>query len=113
VRKFLLASVMVVVAGPNGALATDVAFDDIVGRWCVAGPGNFNTFSKTELLVQFPNGNSRKLGIFRTEVHGGRIDVFWTATSETIYEISNDRRTLIQLPNTSGDMGPRRELHRC
>jgi hypothetical protein len=111
-RKLLLA-IVIVVAGSNGAMATDATFDDILGRWCVAGLGNFNTFSKTELLVQFANGGSRKLAIFRTEVTGNRIHILWTATRDTYYDISDDRRTLVQVRNTSGDMGPRLELHRC
>jgi hypothetical protein len=113
-RKFFTAA-MIVVAGSNGAWATHVAFDDIVGRWCVAGLGNFNTFSKDQLLVQFPNGNSRTLGISKTEVNGNRIHIYWTikANADTVYDISDDRRTLVQVPNSSGDMGPRLELHRC
>jgi hypothetical protein len=95
--------------------AHDAVFDDILGRWCVAGLGNFNTFSRDQLLVQFPNGNSRTFGILRTEVTGNRIHIYWTikANADTVYDISDDRRTLIQVPNSSGDMGPRLELHRC
>jgi hypothetical protein len=113
-RKFLLASA-VLVAGSNGAWATDVAFDDILGRWCVVGLGNSNTFSRTKLLVHFPNGNDRTLEILKTEINGNRIRIWWTykPDANTVYEISGDRRTLVQLPNTSGDMGPRLELRRC
>jgi hypothetical protein len=113
-RKFLTAA-MIVVAGSNGAWATNAAFDDILGRWCVVGRGNFNTFSRDQLLVQFPNGSSRTLGILRTEVNGNRIHIYWTikANADTVYDISDDRRILIQVPNSSGDMGPRLELHRC
>jgi hypothetical protein len=90
-------------------------FDDILGRWCVVGLGNSNTFAKTKLLVQFPNGNNRALEILKTEINGNRIRIWWTykPDANTVYEISGDRRTLVQLPNTSGDMGPRLELHRC
>jgi hypothetical protein len=93
-----------------------VAIDDLLGRWCVTGSGNFNIFSKTQLLVQFPNGTSRTLEISRTEVNGNHINVYWAGkggANNTIYDISDDRRTLVQVPNTTGDLGPRRELHRC
>jgi len=112
--RFLLAS-MIVVTGSNGALATDVAFDDILGRWCVVGSDIFNTFSTNRLLVQFPNGNSRTLGISKTEVDGNRIVVYWASKADgyTAYDISDNGRILVQIPSTDGDMGPRRELHRC
>jgi hypothetical protein len=114
-RRFLLASV-IVFAASNGAWATDAVFEDILGRGWVAGSDNFATFfSRDEMLVQPANGNSRTLKILRTEVTGNRIRIYWTfkANADTVYDISDDRRTLVQVPNSSGDMGPRLELHRC
>jgi hypothetical protein len=113
-RKLLLASVFVV-AGLHSALASDVAFEDMIGRWCVVGLGNINTFSKTQLFVQTPKGNSRTVEILKTQVDGNRIRIDFTIRPDayTVYELSADRRTLIQIPNSGGDMGPRYELHRC
>jgi len=113
-RKFLLASLMIV-AGSNAVTAADVAFKDIVGRWC-SDSGNVVTFSKGQLLVHFKDGQSRVLKIANVEVNDNRLNIHWVpvkALNNTVYDLSGDKRTLVQLPNTGGDMGPRRELHRC
>ena len=118
-RKYLLA-LAIVAAWSNTAAADEVALYDILGRWCVADLGNFNTFSTTQLLVQFPNGNSKTLFIQNVKIDGSRIYIYWKLPYiSTGYELSNDKRTLIQLPNVDetgkpiGDKGPRLELHRC
>jgi hypothetical protein len=126
-RKVLLAAFLVA-AGSGMALAgadQDAAgssnssghlrFEDIAGRWCLTG-GGVNTFSRTQLQVQFPNGGSRTLQVEKMEFENNRINIHWApkgALNNTWYELSTDRKTLVQLPNTSGDMGPRRELRRC
>ncbi len=118
-RKFLLA-LTVIAAWSNTAAADGVVFEDIIGRWCVSGPGNFNIFSRTQLTVQFPNGNSRTLNIKNIKITGNHIHIDWKLPFvATGYELSNDKRTLFQLPNVDetgkpiGDKGPRMELHRC
>ncbi len=118
-RKILLVLAFVT-AWATTAAADKVAFDDILGRWCVANLGNFNTFSRTKLLVQFPNGSSKTLFIAKVIIDGNSIDISWKPPYVgTGYELSNDKRTLIQLPNVDetgkpvGDKGPRLELHRC
>jgi hypothetical protein len=111
--KLFLASV-IIVAGSNRVLASDVTFEDIVGRWCVSGI--FDTFSKTQLLVQFPDGQNKTLEIANIEIKKNQINIHWAPfkpLNNTVYELSHDKRTLVQLPNTGGDRGPRRELHRC
>jgi hypothetical protein len=50
--KSLLASVFVI-AGSRAALASDVAFEDIIGRWCLSDSTDNITFTKTESLVHF------------------------------------------------------------
>jgi hypothetical protein len=126
-RKLLLA-VFLVAAGSGMALAgTDqdaagsgnapgrVRFEDFAGRWCVTGAG-INTFSKTQLLVEFPDGRTRTLQVEKMEFEGNRINIHWApkgSQNNTWYELSDDKKLLVQLPNTSGDMGPRRELRRC
>ncbi|MGD1015001.1 MAG: hypothetical protein ABR863_00970 [Roseiarcus sp.] len=118
-RKYLLA-LAIVAAWSNTAAADEVALDDILGRWCVADLGNFNTFSRTQLLVQFPNGSSKTLFIANVKVDGSDIYIAWKPPYvSTGYELSQDKRTLIQLPNVDetgkpiGDKGPRLELRRC
>ena len=71
-RKFLLV-LAVVTAWSTTAAADKVALGDILGRWCVAGLGNFNTFSRTKLLVQFPNGSSKSLFIADVKIDGSYI----------------------------------------
>jgi hypothetical protein len=116
--KFLLALAIAVV-GSNAALA-DVAIEDILGRWCVADSGNFNTFSRAHLLVESPKGWKRTLVIANIKVEGNNIHFDWKPPYVgSNYELSDDKRTLVQLPNVDetgkpiGDKGPRRELHRC
>jgi hypothetical protein len=114
-RKFLLASVFVV-AGSNSALASDVAFEDMIGRWCLLSDSAASiTFTKTESLVRFPDGQIKTTKIEKVEViKNNTIAVYWLPDrGATVYELSDDRRTLVQLPNTAGDMGPRRQLRRC
>ena len=118
-RKLLLALV-IVAFGPNMALAADVAFEDIIGRWCVADSGSTNTFTESELLVTFPSGATRTLKIKKVTVDGKKIHIEWFPPYiGTGYELSDNKRTLVQLPNIDqngkpiGDQGPRRELHRC
>src|SRR5271169_5803919 len=120
-RKFLFALV-IIATGSNATLAADVAIEDILGRWCVSDSGNFNTFSQTQLLVESPKGWKRTFGISKIEVNKDQITFYWTpykSGSSTAYKLSDDKRTLIQLPNVDengkaiGDKGPRRELHRC
>jgi hypothetical protein len=113
VRKFLLASVFVI-AGSHPALASDVAFEDIIGRWCLSESADNITFTKTQSLVRFADGRNKTLTIEKIEVEKNAIHVYWAPhLGATIYELSDDRRTLVQLPNTAGDMGPRRQLRRC
>jgi hypothetical protein len=113
-RRFLLA--LIITATANTAMAADVAIDDIIGRWCVSDSGNTNTFTRTKLFVESPKGWKRTLEIAKIEAKSNQINIYWSlkkANDNTVYELSADKRTLVQLPNTAGDMGPRRELHRC
>jgi hypothetical protein len=116
----LLLGLLIIAAGSSAALATDVAFDDILGRWCVAGSGNINTFTKSQLFVESPRGWKRTLIIKKVEVNRNRIYIDWAPPYvNSGYELSDDKRTLFQLPTVDengkavGDNGPRRELHRC
>jgi hypothetical protein len=116
----LLLVLLIAAAGSSAALAADVDFEDILGRWCVADSGNANTFSKSQLLVESPQGWKRTLKIKKVQVNKNQIHIDWAPPFiNSSYELSDDKRTLFQLPNVDengkaiGDKGPRRELHRC
>jgi hypothetical protein len=54
--------------------------------------------------------------IDKVEPAGNRIVVYWKPVREgnsTGFELSGNKRTLIQQPQTEGDKGPRRVFHRC
>jgi hypothetical protein len=112
-RKLLLASVFVI-AGSHPGLASDEALEDIIGRWCLSDSTDNITFTKTESLVHFADGRNKTLTIEKVELGKNTIHVYWAPhLGATVYELSDDGRTLVQQPNTAGDMGPRRQMRRC
>lgn len=102
----------------QAAAARDVTVGDLVGRWC--GDKTNYTFSRTDMVVT-PLGNSQLThpphwAIDKVEANGSQIQVFWKPArpgNSTAFELGGNRRTLIQLPQTQGDKGPRRIFHRC
>jgi len=96
----------------------DVSIDDMIGRWC--GEHSNYTFSRTDMVVT-PVGNWKLTHaphwvIDRVETDGSQIEVFWKPPkpgNSTAFELHDDGETLIQLPQTEGDKGPRRVFHRC
>lgn len=124
-RKYLFAlTIVVAVLGSSSTFAADVAVDDIIGRWCVDN-GNQNVFTRTQLTVIFPNNSQSIFKIEKIDAKGARLYVQWERKSVvaagsrdwgkniTGYELSADKRILIQLPGETGDKGPRRQLRRC
>lgn len=117
IAKILL-GVGLVALMSQAAAARDVTIADIVGRWC--GDKTNYTFSRTDMIVT-PLGNSNLThpphwNIDKVETKGNQIQVFWKPAkpgNSTAFELSGDRRTLIQLPQTQGDKGPRRVFHHC
>jgi hypothetical protein len=122
-RKLLLALAMTALTYDTSA-AANLEIDDILGRWC-GDVGNY-TFSRTQLSVTRLDGkkpiNGPVLKIAKTEGRPDQIDVYWLplkADNFTRFELSTDKRLLIQLPNVDedgkaiGDKGPRREFRRC
>jgi len=115
-RKFLAITAMFATA--SSASSADLSIADMLGRWCQVAPDNStNIFSPNDLTVLFPDGQKRVLRIAEIRPRGQQIQIWWLGLSDeyngTWYEMSDDRRTLIQLPNTAGDKGPRREFKRC
>jgi hypothetical protein len=122
-RKLLLALAMTALMYDTSA-AANLEIDDILGRWC--GDVSNYTFSRTQLSVarldrkKLTNGPVLKIA--KTEGRPDQIDVYWVplkADNFTQFELSTDKRLLIQLPNADedgkaiGDKGPRREFRRC
>jgi len=102
----------------QAAAARNITIGDIVGRWC--GDHSNYTFSRTDMVVT-PVGSWQLTHaphwvIDKVEANGNQIEVFWRparAGNSTAFELSGDKRTLIQQPQTAGDKGPRRVFHRC
>jgi hypothetical protein len=102
----------------QAAMARDVTIGDLVGRWC--GDKTNYTFSRTDMTVT-PLGSSQLTHpphwqIDKVEAKDKQIQVFWKPArpgNSTAFELSSDKRTLIQLPQTEGDKGPRRVFHHC
>lgn len=115
--KTMLGAAMVALMS-HVAAARDITIGDIVGRWC--GDQLIYTFSRTDMIVT-PLGN-RSLKhpphwlIDKVEPGGNRIVVYWKpadAGNSTAFELSGNKRTLVQQPQSEGDKGPRRVFHRC
>jgi hypothetical protein len=122
-RKLLLALAIAALAYDTSA-AANLEIDDVLGHWC-GDVANY-TFSRTKLSVARLDGkkliNGPVLKIAKTEGRADQIDVHWLpvrSDNVTRFELSTDKRLLIQLPNVNedgkaiGDKGPRREFHRC
>jgi hypothetical protein len=122
-RKLLLALAIAALSYDTSA-AANLEIDDILGRWC--GDVGKYTFSRTQLSVarldrkKLTNGPVLKIA--KTEGRSDQLDVYWVplkADNFTRFELSTDKRLLIQLPNVNedgkaiGDKGPRREFRRC
>jgi hypothetical protein len=102
----------------QGATARDISIGDIIGRWC--GDQLIYTFSRTDMVVTALDKRDLKHPphwlIDKVEPAGNRIVVYWKPVREgnsTGFELSGNKRTLIQQPQTEGDKGPRRVFHRC
>jgi hypothetical protein len=123
-RKLLLALAMTALTYDTSA-AANLEIDDLLGRWC-GDVANY-TFSRTQLSVVRLDGKKLAKGpvltIAKTEGRADQIDVYWLpvkkADNFTRFELSTNKRLLIQLPNADedgkaiGDKGPRREFRRC
>jgi hypothetical protein len=86
---------------------------DIMGRWC--GDTTAYDFTPAQLTVTFFNGHpQRVLRIKSIEIQGSLMNVIWDPRDggNTVFQEFTGR-TMVQAPNTGGDMGPRREFHRC
>jgi hypothetical protein len=102
----------------HAAAARDISIGDIVGRWC--GDQSNYTFSRTDMIVTAKGDTTLTHPphwfIDKVEATGNRIEVFWKPArpgNSTAFELAGNKRTLVQLPQSEGDKGPRRVFHRC
>ena len=98
--------------------AADVELNDLLGRWC--GEASNYVFSHTQLAVELHSGGRPKHGpvlkISSATGKGAHITIEWKPVkpgNSTGFELSENRRELVQVPQTKGDKGPRRVFHRC
>ena len=112
--KYLFAFLLLLLSA-NATVAAGV--DSQIGRWC--GESSDYTFHTDGLDVTGHNGGIKTLPIAKIELRKESINIRWTDGTNTVFRLDEDHRTLIQLPNVDnsgepeGDMGPRREFHRC
>jgi len=112
--KYLFAFLLLLLSA-NATVAAGV--DSLIGRWC--GESSDYTFHTDGLDVTGHNGGIKTLPIAKIELRKESINIRWTDGTNTVFRLDEDHRTLIQLPNLDnsgepeGDMGPRREFHRC
>jgi len=114
-RRGLLA-LIVVIAVASSAQARALSHTDILGRWC--GDTADYDFSPQSLTVTLHSGNApRPLRVERYEFSETWVVIWWERDGKLLNtafaEFSADRRTMVQLANTSGDYGPRRLFRRC
>jgi hypothetical protein len=87
---------------------------DIMGRWC--GDTTAYNFTPAQLTVTFFDGHpQRVLRIKSIEIlQGNLMNVIWDPRDggNTVFQEFTGN-TMVQAPNTGGDMGPRREFRRC
>jgi hypothetical protein len=115
--KFHFALIIITLA-PWSAAAADLSINDLIGRWC--GSESNYTFTPTQLFVVRLDGKNLKNGpvlkIAKVEGNANEIQVMWSPLkpgNSTSFELTADKRQLIQVPETKGDKGPRREFRRC
>ena len=97
----------------RGSSSEALSADTLLGRWC--GDITAYTFTRDKLVVTFFNGSpQRTLRIKEINVGDSWIEVVWDRRDggNTVFQEFTDN-SMVQAPNTSGDMGPRRFFRRC
>jgi hypothetical protein len=104
--------------------ASAVEIDELVGHWCGGKQRLDSVFTPTDLAVIRYDGEGSKHGpvLKIAKVESGpdrfpdRIRTYWTPFEPgkfTSFELSTNKRQLIQIPNSGGDNGARRVFTRC
>jgi len=112
------AAVLMFAAVSHPSKAEPLSITNLLGRWC--GTESNYTFTRTRLSVTRFDGKKLKHGpvikIADVKATEQWIEIHWLPVkpnNNTIFEVSSDKKVLIQRQNTTGDKGPRREFHRC
>jgi len=97
----------------SAAHARKLTQSDILGTWC--GNEAKYVFTREALTVTwYGKADRRVLPINSWDFSDTWINVIWSPGHNTVFgEFSTDDRSMAQLANTKGDMGPRRPFHRC
>jgi len=96
--------------------ASGLTYASIEGKWCSSG--GIITFTRREMIIGFYDKTpSRRYRITKYWPGGTTVTVEWMRGKEkqtTDYsEFSANGKTMVQMPQESGDKGPRREFKRC
>jgi hypothetical protein len=114
--RMLLFALAIIALMPLPTAAAGIEFDDVIGRWC--GDITEYTFSRTQLNVRWFKDNSKRTLMIDIEKPDDQtIAIYWLPKKPegnlTWFSLSDDKRALIQEPQTKGDKGPRRKFRRC
>jgi hypothetical protein len=96
--------------------ASGLTYASIEGKWCTSG--GIITFTRKTMIVSFYDKTpSRRYNITKYKPADTTVTVEWMRDREeqtTDYsEFSADGKIMVQMPQASGDKGPRREFRRC
>jgi hypothetical protein len=114
VRRILVAMTIAVALITAMRSADAFEFSDIEGKWC--GDTSIYTFTRRQLIVTFYDRTpTRRYEITNYEYGDDMIKVLWLRDGEELYTLFGNFRgeRMTQLPQTTGDKGPRREFRRC
>jgi hypothetical protein len=124
-RRFFTASaifcVVAIFAARDGCAQKVPTVSDLYGRWC--GETTIYVFSPGQLTVTFLSGSPQRVWRIKSvTTQGKELYVYWDPRDSNQNGSSDppmtsfgdfNGSTMVQMPNTAGDMGPRREFHRC
>jgi hypothetical protein len=112
-RVAVLLAFVLALALSDGKAQNALSADVLLGRWC--GEITAYSFTRDRLTVTFFNGSPQRILRIKTvNVGDGWIEVVWDPRdgNNTVFEEFTSN-SMVQAPNTTGDMGPRREFRRC
>jgi len=101
-------------AAMGSAQARDLTHAELLGTWC--GDISKYVFTRQSLTVTwYGKSDQRVLDVASWEFSDTWINVKWKPPyGNTVFgEFRDDGKLMAQMPNDSGDMGPRRVFRRC
>jgi hypothetical protein len=116
-NRIFAALLLVFIAGSSTpGFAKNLSSSKLFGRWC--GAATSYIFTRERLTVVWNADGRRRSFVIVKYVPGPEyIDVQWVRDDlpqNTVFsKFSRDGRSMAQLANTHGDMGPERPFRRC